>query len=439
MNPRRTCLLSVLAALALAAPASADSIVYTKGPDIWVAEPDGSGERQVTRDGTSVLPYQSPSQADDGTIVAQRGTRFLRLDRNGAVLATLNSVLTNKPDGISAVGPFDPQVSPDGSKIAYWIGMYSTWFDYGTNINFVRTGPVTIWMDARSGQHLGATHYYEEPSWLADSSRALLFESTNGATAQVMVAGVAEDHNQIRQWFHDLETKPVEQEYWYPIGAGELTRAGNRLAALRGSTFPGNGGEARGPGNTIALYDVSSLESTPTMWPCVLAEAVGGEFGKPTWSPGGDALAGAEGDGIWPAAAGAGCGAMAPHRVIAGGKEPDWGPASPGVGAAPGPSPAGDAAPALHAPKRVRARALRAGLPVHVSCAGACAARLTLHDRGRRLATKALSLTAAGERMVRVRVSARAAARLGRRGHRVLTLRLRAGGHDVVRTIAVRR
>ena len=108
-------MLSLLAALALAAPASADSIVYTKGADVWVAEPDGSGERQVSRDGSAALPYQSPSQADDGTIVAQRGTRFVRLDRNGAVLATLNSVLTDKPAGISAVGPFDPQVSPDGT------------------------------------------------------------------------------------------------------------------------------------------------------------------------------------------------------------------------------------------------------------------------------------------------------------------------------------
>ena len=38
---------------------------------------------------------------------------------------------------------------------------------------------MTVWADARSGAFLGATHYYEEPSWLADSSRALLFESTN--------------------------------------------------------------------------------------------------------------------------------------------------------------------------------------------------------------------------------------------------------------------
>ena len=41
-------------------------------------------------------------------------------------------MLTGKPAGIEAVGPFDPQVSPDGTKLAYWIGMYSTWHDGGT-------------------------------------------------------------------------------------------------------------------------------------------------------------------------------------------------------------------------------------------------------------------------------------------------------------------
>ena len=53
----------------------------------------------------------------------QRGTQFQRLDRAGRVLSTVNSVLTGKPAGINAVGPFDPVISPDGTKFAYWIGM----------------------------------------------------------------------------------------------------------------------------------------------------------------------------------------------------------------------------------------------------------------------------------------------------------------------------
>ena len=49
MNHRWTCslcaLVALLAGLSFARAASADSLVYTKGADVWIAAPDGSGER----------------------------------------------------------------------------------------------------------------------------------------------------------------------------------------------------------------------------------------------------------------------------------------------------------------------------------------------------------------------------------------------------------
>jgi hypothetical protein len=68
----RRMLLRILLAVAAivlvpAAAASADSIVFVKDGNVWVASPDGSGQRQLTRDGTAGQPYRSPSQADDGT------------------------------------------------------------------------------------------------------------------------------------------------------------------------------------------------------------------------------------------------------------------------------------------------------------------------------------------------------------------------------------
>jgi len=108
-------LLSLTFFLALAAPAAADSIVYTKDTNVWVARPDGSEARQVTQDGG----YQSPSQADDGTIVAARGDKLYKLDRQGRQLAVFGSVLTGKPGSIGAVGPFDARISPDGTTVAY--------------------------------------------------------------------------------------------------------------------------------------------------------------------------------------------------------------------------------------------------------------------------------------------------------------------------------
>ena len=53
-----------------AASAGAGSILYLKGGKLWVAGPDGSAKRQVPHPGS----FSSASQADNGTIVAQRGT-----------------------------------------------------------------------------------------------------------------------------------------------------------------------------------------------------------------------------------------------------------------------------------------------------------------------------------------------------------------------------
>ena len=246
--------------------------------------------------------------------------------------------------------------------------MYSSWHDYRNNIEWNRTGSVTLWQDARTGRFFGATHYYEEPSWLPDSSGALLFEETNALTAQVVAAGVGADHNHIKQWFHDSDTKPANEQYWKPIGAGELSPARDRLAVLRGGTHIGNGGLSHGSGNTIALYGVH-LPTRPSGVPdhrrrrrrVRRAELVARR-----------ALAGmGRGRRRVDRRDRAGC-AGSPRLTIPGAREPDWGPA--GVGAASPPRPASrlDAAdgigdrPTGAAPARAEAsRELPRPLPRH--------------------------------------------------------------------------
>ena len=404
----------LLLALLAPAAASADSIVYTKNHDVWLARPDGSAARQLTRDGG----YQSPTQSNDGTILVQRGTRFIRMDRAGRTLATLNSVMTGLPLGVSAVGPFDPRISPDGTKLAYWIGMYSSWHDYRNNVDWNSTGSITVWQDARSGRFLGATRYYGEPAWLPDSSGALLFEETNALTAQVVAAGVGADHNHIKPWFHDSDTKWSNEEYWKPIGAGDIARGMDRLAVLRGGTHIGAGGLSEGPGNTIALYGVH-LPGLPKM-ECLLTGASGGEFGVPSWSPDGRSLAWAEGNGVWTGAITHDC-KGSPHLTIPGAREPDWGPA--GVGAAP-------SRPSVRTAGTIRRGALEQhGLTLRVRCPSGCRVSASASQRGhvvaraaRRLAGKGrLTLRPAGARagrlsvLVRIRPDGGAPVRLTRR------------------------
>src|SRR5437763_14482898 len=58
--------------LLAAGPAAADSLVFSRDNNIWLSTADGSGQYQVTLDGTPSSPYSSPSQADNGTIAALR-------------------------------------------------------------------------------------------------------------------------------------------------------------------------------------------------------------------------------------------------------------------------------------------------------------------------------------------------------------------------------
>jgi hypothetical protein len=99
--------------IAFAASASASSLVYINGGNIWLANPDGSGQYQVTLDGTVAEPFSSPTQANDGTIEAERGNKIYRMTQNGTLL--------NPPFSTSALGtPLDPVITPDGSKVSFW-------------------------------------------------------------------------------------------------------------------------------------------------------------------------------------------------------------------------------------------------------------------------------------------------------------------------------
>ena len=103
----------VAAALA-AAPAGADSLAFIKGDNVWLANLDGSGQYQVTFDGTSGAPYESPSQSDGGTVVAIRQTpgqrrQIYRMTQSGRLL---NPPINTPAPGTGAI---DGKVSPDGA------------------------------------------------------------------------------------------------------------------------------------------------------------------------------------------------------------------------------------------------------------------------------------------------------------------------------------
>ena len=75
----------------------------------------------------------------------------------------------------------------------------------------------------------------------------------NGGVPQVYQGAAGADHNHVSGWFHDYDTH--DDETWNPLGAGELNRAGTRLAALRAGGTMGEGYFARGTHNGIVIFD----------------------------------------------------------------------------------------------------------------------------------------------------------------------------------------
>jgi hypothetical protein len=300
------CLVGLLVA---AAPAAADSIVYVKDANVWLANPDGSGQYQVTTDGTADHPYRSPSQADDGTIAVGFGDEILRMKQNGTVLNRIDppAILNSVSDPVDGP-PIDVAISPDGTRIAYTMSSYTcpTAADCGARTVSAYTAADHLTAPEQSG-----TTYLRDPSWVTNS-RTLQF---GGYTHQVNfydVGAAADVH-----WFDDYDV--VGQADATDLGDGELNRQGTRLALVRDY----------GPDATVVWYDVSGdalsgLPAAPTMR-CLTSADEG--INGPTWSPDGESLAMADPEGIWVKRDAGNCESPAPQLIVPGGSYPDWGPA----------------------------------------------------------------------------------------------------------------
>lgn len=124
---------AALIALAVALPAAAhaDSLVYTKGDQVWISHADGSGGRPVTSAGNH---WTWPSEADDGTVVAAGGparvnpggtdssgsSEIYRFDQLGHQLGSpLTTPGSNSSPACPTDGPSHLRVSPDGKSATY--------------------------------------------------------------------------------------------------------------------------------------------------------------------------------------------------------------------------------------------------------------------------------------------------------------------------------
>jgi hypothetical protein len=387
---RLLALIGAVFALLVAAPAAlADSIAYIKGGDVWLSTGDGSRQHRVTTTGQ----YADVSQADDGTMIALTGVRLHRLDRQGKVVADFDTPVsdTRPAPAKTFYGPFDPAISPDGTKVAYTFH-YMTQSQSPTcfpptcfvGINEGGTGyswadRQTGWDDPALGKHTG----WRNPVWI-DEDTTMLSDPTHMPNFDVILDTLSDGDsgNFVHGWFSDLSDGNPH------TSGGDISRDRTKLAFATGEND-----------STLTVFSAPQL---PTAFPdgeapvstrpaaCYRYSGPAGKYSTPTFSPDGGRLAWAEDDGIKivsvPGFAGGctmdGATPTAP-LVIPGGSQPDWGPAD--VPAAGGPGPRGRLK--VKAVKTKLGTALRKGFAVKVTVPSAGRVKATATDRGLKVAS----------------------------------------------------
>src|SRR3954453_12086499 len=332
----RAAFAAALLVLACGVPtASADSIAYIKDGNVFLATPDGSRQYH----GTTAGGYSDVSQADDGTMIALKGVRLQRLARDGTVLADFDTPVsdTRPAPAKTFYGPFDPAISPDGTKVAYTYYYMTQSQNPGclpptcvVAVNEAGTGysyadRQTSWDEPGLGYHSGWRH----PSWV-DNDLTLLSNPSHLPNRDIILDRISDGGNghgnMVMNWTTDAADKNPH------VSGADISRDKRKLAYQSGEND--------------STLTVSYVPAFPSSWKdgdpntdeihvCYrYSGPAGGAFGVPPFSPAGSAIAYHDGDGVHVAAIppfAADCtleGATpTPPVVIPNAVEPDWGPA----------------------------------------------------------------------------------------------------------------
>jgi hypothetical protein len=269
----RVALLGAVLALAAAAPASADSILYRCFPNLCRVAADGSAQAPLTRDGASGGPvYGWLSATPDGSrIGATFGNRAVVLDRAGRRVAG--------PLQSSGGAVLVAQISPDGGQVAT-----------------IETVIETVPGPPRSTPFLFL-------AGAGGSGRETVARATV-ATAWLGGRLLREDHDGICVLASNTDF-PCER----------LVAAGPDLRDPAVSPDGALIAVTRVPGE-IAIYTTATAQ-------LVRVVSSGPDDSSPTWSPDGRRIAYAHGDdGLWVTDAGGPPGAARP--LLASGSQPVW-------------------------------------------------------------------------------------------------------------------
>ena len=367
--------------VAFATAAQASSIVYIRDYNVWIANPDGSNRSQVTANGTRFRPWYSPSQADNGTILAVRERTFHRMDQGGNRIG--------KP--LTPPGAVNAELSPDGRNIAY---------AYTVSDGTSGTVKISATPSDRFTQSIDFAGL--DPAWLGND-RFVFSQAGDPQTHLLGTSGY-------QQWWSD-----EDHAFEDPGGVFDVDVSERKVVGVRPSSV-----------SVQRLQFYRRSDNSYSSAPGPTCEVTGGQvdddglyrYTDPTWSPDGGAVAWASGDGIYVAAVGDDVCPSSPSLVLPGAEEPHWGPADVNPPAT---------LRSLSVPTTHRiATLLRRGLRFRATCAGACSVAAELRVGRRRIGTGRANLPSGGTRSLTLRLN-RTGARL-LRGRRRVSATLRVAG-----------
>jgi hypothetical protein len=367
-----------------AGPAAADSIVYAKRGNLYLTSPDGAKGYQLTFDGG----YSSPSQADNGTIGALRNDQLVRLDRRGRMLNKPVDAMGSRDANPSIGGPYEPRISPDGKRFAYYFYVQSSWDDWENYEIHLNTGSYGTWTWADHFTSPATESEFEksltQTEWVTND-RLL---GTQGFWMNMWTWKLGTGHGytyDAAQWWFGLQDPPDQDGFapyhWYTDPA--LTRDGSKLAmtdgdgddsqlliaATHGPAWSGN------PPYPEPDY-VGAQSDLPA--PTIECATGRGKYTNPSWSRDGRLLAFGKPDGVHVITLPSLDCAQATERVVArGGTEPAFGPADVRMADAPRRS-----AAARVSRVSVRPRSIRAGHRARVRFTLSRRARVTVMADG---------------------------------------------------------
>jgi hypothetical protein len=316
--------------LLLPGTAAAASIVYV-GADhnVHLTSPDGSVSRQITRDATATSRYESPSQADDGTIVAVSegptagdGTRFAYFLRpDGSRIETQPLPV---PSGLIRIPALTgAQVSRDGGLIVYDWGQAP----FGGRVNYATS--IVGRVQSQDACAVFCSYAWVGPRWASNGS-TLVVDAYLGEDGVGVVASPGQDP---AAWFNFSEAAIASVDE----SAGRLV-----VDAVPKDTGTVIDVVNDGPPTTLVLLRYSGAPGdAPPVKACELDDYT--EIpGFARLSPDGSMLAWQDREGVYvspvPPETGGGTCTLQPRLVAAGGSRPDWGVADvPPATGSPGP------------------------------------------------------------------------------------------------------